>query len=88
MSTAPTRRHDDFNYRLPDRSEIDVDSLMETRITGVRHCWPVDADTTERLKNLGQEDRTPIWHPYGWLLIAVAIVIGIAGYVLVRMVGE
>ena len=74
--SAPTRRSTDFNYRLPDDLEFEPSPLQV-------------ANTARRAKgtSYGPVERWPLWVPYLCALFALAVVIGIAGYVLVRAVG-
>lgn len=76
MSIAPTRRHDDFNYRLPDDLEFHpTKHQIANTVRGARGT------------SYGPVERWPLWVPYLCALFAIAVVVGIAGYVLVRMVG-
>lgn len=50
---APTRRANDFPYRLPERLEAEVNAHEVRR--GPRYYLPVDEDTRRRMRELTWE---------------------------------
>lgn len=66
--------------RIAQYRAATVDDIIETRITGTRSRWPVDADSTVRLARIGQVDvpkQKSLFKPLclivGMLLIGYAI---------------
>lgn len=60
---------------------MNVDDIIETRVTGQRSYFPADADTTERLRNLSfdADDRPSVLKPVLFVLAVLLI-----GYAIVR----
>ena len=77
MSSAPTRRHGDFKYRLPDDLEFEPTKQQI-------------ASTARRAKGTTYRplERRPIWPPYLLLVIGVVIMVGVLSYAVIALLTE
>lgn len=73
--SAPTRRKEDFNVRLPDKLELGTVDFIETRLNGYHAVFPADKETRDHMARMfaGEDPRPSILKP---ILIGVLILLG------------
>lgn len=74
--TDEVAQHESAHSFFIKNHSMDVDSITQTRITGIHQRWPSDPDTVNRLKKFRCKDPQP--EPRGRLFaVAVCLIVAV-----------